>query len=361
MPKDLVKLRFLLIDKLLKDDLINSREAAEMRAIVYKDLEDAKVETDDKSAEIKSLEVKIENYLSQKYPHEALRIWNASPHKLHLSAALTARLKSLEQDQEKNQEETNDKPKKSRWKVLIICVSLLSIFLITYFVLPLFQDADGDRISNYYDACPDLPGTNICEGCPDRDNDSVSDASDVCPDIPGLKVLDGCNDLDQDGVMDVFDNCPTFFGDSACQGCNVNYEIPQKINVNTFKKQIGLIEKIKRRPGTSIHKQTSTVTIQDTVYNLIYTLHKIKPNHKYYTASLEDSKKTILLKYYIHAGSLFCIKYSNGSDSLVYYFNTNGAIFDFKGNNIQPFPKIYPHKLQYVLSYFYKLDKVFNY
>ena len=87
MPKDPVKLRFLLIAKLLNDGLINSRESAEMRAIVYKDLEDAKVKTDDKSAEIKSLEVKIENYLSQNYPHEALRIWNASPHKLHLSAA----------------------------------------------------------------------------------------------------------------------------------------------------------------------------------------------------------------------------------------------------------------------------------
>ena len=361
MPKDPVKLRFLLIAKLLNDGLINSRESAEMRAIVYKDLEDAKVKTDDKSAEIKSLEVKIENYLSQNYPHEALRIWNASPHKLHLSAALINRLKSLEQDQEKNQAETNDKPKKSRWKVLIICGSLFSIFMIGYFVFPMFQDADGDRISNYNDACPDLPGTISCKGCPDRDNDSVTDASDVCPDIPGLKVLDGCNDLDQDGVMDVFDNCPILRGDNGCQGCKMNDKIPKTIKLDKLKNQIARIDKLKMKPGTVIQQQKSSVTIQDTVYNLNYTLHKMESNNNYYSASIENNKNTIKIKYYFQSGSLFFIKYEDNFDSLEYYFNTNGAIFDFKGNNIQPFPKIYPHKLQYVLSYFYKLDKVFNY
>ena len=79
------------------------------------------------------------------------------------------------------------------------------------------------------------------------------------------------------------------------------------------------------------------------------------------TASIENNKNTIKIKYYFQSGSLFFIKYEDNFDSLEYYFNTNGAIFDFKGNNIQPFPKKYPHKLQYVLRYFYKLDKVFNY
>ena len=83
----------------------------------------------------------------------------------------------------------------------------------------LFQDTDGDGISDGDDACPYLPedvdGYDDLDGCPDPDNDGDGflDPNDECPDEAedrdDFEDDDGCPeaDNDQDGVPDVADQC----------------------------------------------------------------------------------------------------------------------------------------------------------
>ncbi len=60
------------------------------------------------------------------------------------------------------------------------------------------DDHDGDGISNYHDACPELPEDRDAfeddDGCPELDNDydCLPDASDKCPNAPGPASSGGC-------------------------------------------------------------------------------------------------------------------------------------------------------------------------
>jgi Thrombospondin type 3 repeat len=66
------------------------------------------------------------------------------------------------------------------------------------------RDSDGDRIPDYLDACPDVPGVAskdpALNGCPDpdRDHDGIPNDRDKCPDEPetynGFQDADGCPD-----------------------------------------------------------------------------------------------------------------------------------------------------------------------
>lgn len=88
----------------------------------------------------------------------------------------------------------------------------------------LSRDADGDKIVDAIDRCPDTPsGVAVDEvGCPvpktpvkiaDSDHDGIADILDLCPDTAAGIVVDakGCpvlTDLDRDGVIDAQDACP---------------------------------------------------------------------------------------------------------------------------------------------------------
>ena len=80
-------------------------------------------------------------------------------------------------------------------------------------------DTDGDGIVDSEDECPRDAGRALLRGCPDSDNDGVSDFVDDCPDNPGIRRLGGCPDTDNDGIVDPEDNCPTEAGIPSLNGC----------------------------------------------------------------------------------------------------------------------------------------------
>ena len=81
------------------------------------------------------------------------------------------------------------------------------------------QDADGDGIPDSKDDCPDTPGIEEFNGCPDTDNDGIMDKEDDCPNDAGLKEYNGCPDTDGDGIMDKEDDCPNDAGLKEYNGC----------------------------------------------------------------------------------------------------------------------------------------------
>ncbi len=76
-------------------------------------------------------------------------------------------------------------------------------------------DNDGDGVLDGEDLCPMVAGT--ARGCPDADGDGFADCSDDCPDLPG--PVGGCPDTDGDGLLDPDDECPTEAGPVASFGC----------------------------------------------------------------------------------------------------------------------------------------------
>jgi outer membrane protein OmpA-like peptidoglycan-associated protein len=92
-------------------------------------------------------------------------------------------------------------------------------------------DADGDRIPDEIDQCPNEPEDKDRfqdeDGCPDldNDNDGILDVDDKCPndpeDVDGFEDQDGCPDPDNDGdgILDVDDQCPNDPGPPENNGC----------------------------------------------------------------------------------------------------------------------------------------------
>ncbi|SEK36998.1 Outer membrane protein OmpA [Stigmatella aurantiaca] len=87
-------------------------------------------------------------------------------------------------------------------------------------------DTDGDGIEDSADKCPQVPGVEQFQGCPDTDGDGIEDSSDKCPQVPGIPELKGCpaKDTDQDTLPDHRDNCPTEPGPVSNQGCPVQQQ-----------------------------------------------------------------------------------------------------------------------------------------
>jgi len=80
-------------------------------------------------------------------------------------------------------------------------------------------DTDGDGVYDKYDACPEVPGLEEFQGCPETDGDGIIDKEDACPDVSGLATLNGCPDADADGIADKDDLCPNDKGTKANGGC----------------------------------------------------------------------------------------------------------------------------------------------
>lgn len=83
--------------------------------------------------------------------------------------------------------------------------------------LPMITDRDQDGVLDQDDACPDVVGKKMFDGCPDTDNDGFVDSKDSCPEVAGK--INGCPDTDQDGIADNEDNCPSEKGTKANNGC----------------------------------------------------------------------------------------------------------------------------------------------
>jgi len=83
------------------------------------------------------------------------------------------------------------------------------------------KDKDKDGTIDKEDECPDIPGPEELNGCPDTDGDGVIDMHDDCPDDIGLAKNKGCPDRDEDGVIDKDDECPDTPGEPENKGCPV--------------------------------------------------------------------------------------------------------------------------------------------
>lgn len=81
------------------------------------------------------------------------------------------------------------------------------------------KDSDMDGVIDDLDLCPQTPGLEIFNGCPDTDRDGIMDPRDDCPEIPGTEAMRGCPDTDGDGVSDNDDECPTIPGLISNNGC----------------------------------------------------------------------------------------------------------------------------------------------
>jgi OOP family OmpA-OmpF porin len=80
-------------------------------------------------------------------------------------------------------------------------------------------DTDGDGIIDKDDKCPTVAGLPQFQGCPDTDGDGIPDADDACPLEKGTIEMKGCPDTDGDGIADKDDKCPTEKGPASTQGC----------------------------------------------------------------------------------------------------------------------------------------------
>jgi OOP family OmpA-OmpF porin len=87
----------------------------------------------------------------------------------------------------------------------------------------IMADRDHDGITDSLDACADIPGLAIFDGCPDRDGDGIPDNKDNCPDTPGVIKYFGCPipDSDGDGFNDEEDSCVMVPGVAALHGCPI--------------------------------------------------------------------------------------------------------------------------------------------
>ncbi|MCA0237105.1 MAG: SUMF1/EgtB/PvdO family nonheme iron enzyme [Bacteroidetes bacterium] len=81
------------------------------------------------------------------------------------------------------------------------------------------RDRDGDGVPDGQDACPDVPGEAILNGCPDADGDGITDDADECPYKKGEGRWKGCPDSDADGIPDNKDKCPYVYGELKDNGC----------------------------------------------------------------------------------------------------------------------------------------------
>lgn len=81
------------------------------------------------------------------------------------------------------------------------------------------KDLDGDGIPDKEDACPEVAGIALFNGCPDTDGDGIQDAEDACPEVAVIASLNGCPDTDGDGIQDEEDDCPNTPGIPALNGC----------------------------------------------------------------------------------------------------------------------------------------------
>lgn len=67
--------------------------------------------------------------------------------------------------------------------------------LSTNWTPPVENDSDNDGILDENDECPNLPGTEATNGCPDTDGDSIIDKFDDCPRLPGVPENNGCPEI----------------------------------------------------------------------------------------------------------------------------------------------------------------------
>ena len=225
------------------------------------------IEEEQRTKDIAEFEEKLGHYLSQNRTDEALKLWNASPYKINVSAGLTTRLKSLEQDLLINQVSTQQlkedddslaklnrsfqdnnleealiyfhKLHNKNHPKLDLDIKKRVMFFSTEKQSKQKEEEEKDRtirikqeknkrlkkqislaiiglvlitsVLSYFTMVPaflwdgDGDGFHTCR-------------TDNCPDKFG-KTCMGCPDTDKDGIADLDDACPNLFGNKSAKGC----------------------------------------------------------------------------------------------------------------------------------------------
>jgi outer membrane protein OmpA-like peptidoglycan-associated protein len=132
-------------------------------------------------------------------------------------------------------------------------------------------DNDNDGVLDVDDKCPndpeDIDGFEDENGCPDPDNDAdgILDADDQCPNDPGPPENNGCPDPDRDGdgVPDRIDNCPDEPGTVENQGC----EAKQLVVIGEG--QLDILEKVYFKKGSAKLQKRSWALLDNVAAVLI--------------------------------------------------------------------------------------------
>ncbi|NDA64315.1 MAG: hypothetical protein EBX50_20140 [Chitinophagia bacterium] len=240
------------------------------------------------------------------------------------------------------------------WKWIFGLALALSVILISVSIFPFFQDSDQDGISNYFDLCVDVPGTKVCNGCPDQDLDSIQDMEDVCPAIPGYRSLKGCSDFDLDGVVDAYDDCPMDSGEKGMQGCKSTTRSTQTIRIAELSKKVKKCKLRISKPGAIARQKTASWVANNTVHNMTVLRTEWKNQFSLTTSTIESNWGIIHLSYCKEKGQIYYVAYSLKASELQIYCS-NGGCFDKNGKKIVAEPE-YSFDFQLLLSYLYKSE-----
>ncbi|OYT12909.1 MAG: hypothetical protein B6I19_07905 [Bacteroidetes bacterium 4572_114] len=168
-------------------------------------------------------------------------------------------------------------------------------------------DKDKDQIPDIHDKCPDMPGTDLLQGCPDSDGDGIPDNLDICPKLYGSAATNGCPDDDNDRTKNSVDECPYEPGPPEFKGCpdfdrdSVPDHLDKCPTIRGAKENDGCPpeEKIRTNENLGTQVQAGPVT-DDTTGGIDYKQEKPDTLQ---SAIPQEQPQPQQKKYYIIAGS----------------------------------------------------------
>lgn len=155
------------------------------------------------------------------------------------------------------------------------------------------NDADKDGVSDEEDACPDVPGIESQNGCPDDDGDGIRNNIDDCPLTAGTAALNGCPDADGDGIKDADDRCPNNAGAASLKGCpdadgdgiaDANDECPREAGLSSNNGCPEAVPETPKKPEVKIPEYPLSLLNGFTIYF---------DSDKHDTDSLYDLKRSL--------------------------------------------------------------------
>lgn len=176
-------------------------------------------------------------------------------------------------------------------------------------------DDDADGIRNSDDDCPLTAGLASLNGCPDADGDGIADANDDCPNTAGVASLKGCPDADRDGIADAKDDCPRKSGPSSNNGCpEIKPEQPTKPEVDRPSYPLSLLNGFTINFDSDEHDVDSQVKLKNSLNTVVNVLtenartkvsiegHADSTGSSAYNQSLSEKRANFVKKYLVDAG-----------------------------------------------------------
>jgi len=165
------------------------------------------------------------------------------------------------------------------------------------------KDLDGDGIPDKEDACPEVAGIALFNGCPDTDRDGIQDEEDDCPNTPGIPAFNGCPDTDGDGVKDLEGQCPDEAGTIENDGCpEITQEIIERLQ------EIGKIiyfatndSKLNERNNQILDEVFNTLQNYSS-YKVVVEGHTDSSGQASFNQALSEKRANSVMRYLIEKG-----------------------------------------------------------